>query len=52
MGYGLDDRGLESRMGLEIYLLTTAPKLVLGAHPGSYMMGNRDSFPGAKKPGT
>jgi hypothetical protein len=30
LGYGLDDRGLESRQGLEIFLFTTLSRPVLG----------------------
>jgi hypothetical protein len=30
MGYGLDDRGFESRQGLGIFLFTTASRLALG----------------------
>jgi hypothetical protein len=30
LGYGLDDRGFESRQGLGIFLFTTASRLALG----------------------
>jgi hypothetical protein len=34
MGYGLDDRGFESRQGLGIFLFTTASRPALGpTHP-------------------
>jgi hypothetical protein len=51
LGYGLDDRGSRVRSpggGLGIFLFTTASRTALGAHPASYTMGTRCSFPGVK----
>jgi hypothetical protein len=48
VGYGLDDRELESRQRLGIFLFTTT---VWGAHPASYPVGIRGSFPGCKAAG-
>ena len=44
-GYGLDDRGLESRQGQKIYLLSNRRvQTKNGAHPGSYSM-DKGPFP-------
>jgi hypothetical protein len=51
MSYGLDDPGFESRQGLGIFLFSTASRPAIGAHPASYPMGTRDSFPGDKAAG-
>jgi hypothetical protein len=53
LGYGLDDRGSRVRF------LAVAGNVSLhyrvqngsGAHPASYPMGTRGSFPGVKRPG-
>jgi hypothetical protein len=50
LGYGLDDRGFESRQGLGIFLFTTASRPD-EASPASYPMGNRGSFPVGKAGG-
>jgi hypothetical protein len=34
-----------------VFLFTTASRTVLGAHPASYPMGTRGSFPGGKAAG-
>jgi hypothetical protein len=36
LGYGLDDRGLESRQELRIYLFTTASRPALGSTKSPY----------------
>jgi hypothetical protein len=45
--------GFDSRRGLGIFLFTTASTVQngSGAHPASYLMGTRGSFPGVKRPG-
>jgi hypothetical protein len=39
LGYGLDDRGFESRQGLGIFLFTIVSRLDLWPTPSSYLMG-------------
>jgi hypothetical protein len=51
LGYGLDNWGFESRQGLGIFLFTTAVQTGSGAHPVSYPVGTRGSFPGGKAAG-
>jgi hypothetical protein len=50
LGYGLDDRGFESRKGLGIFFHHRV-QTGSGTHPASYPMGTRGSFPGVKRPG-
>jgi hypothetical protein len=47
--YGLDNRGFESRQGLEIFLFTTASRLALG--PTQPPMGTGGSLPESKAAG-
>jgi hypothetical protein len=49
LGYGLNDRGFESREELGIFLFTTVSRQALG--PASYRMGMRGSFSGGKAAG-
>jgi hypothetical protein len=51
LGYGLDDRELMSRQELGKFLFTTVFQTGSGAHPASYPMGIRASFPGNKAAG-
>jgi hypothetical protein len=50
LGYGLDDRG-SLPVGVEFFLFATAVPRPTRAHPISYPMGNRVSFPGSKATG-
>jgi hypothetical protein len=50
LGYGLDDRRFESRQGMGIFLFTTV-QTGSRAHPASYSMGTRGSFPVGKAVG-
>jgi hypothetical protein len=47
VGYGLDDRGFESRQGLEVSLHHRV-QAGSGAHPASYPAGTRGSSSGGK----
>jgi hypothetical protein len=47
--YGLDDRAFESHQGLGIFLFHHHVRTDSGAHPASYPMGIRGSFPGIKR---
>jgi hypothetical protein len=53
LGYGQDDRG--SRVpfpaGAGNFSIQNRVQNVSGAHPASYPMGTRDSFPGGKAAG-
>jgi hypothetical protein len=53
MGYGLDDRGSRVRFqaGARTFSLHHRVQKGSGAHPASYPMGSRGSFPGVKRPG-
>jgi hypothetical protein len=53
LGHGLDDRGSRVlfRVGAENFSLRHRVQNVSGAHPASYPMGNRGSFPGDKAAG-
>jgi hypothetical protein len=53
LGYGLDDRGSRVRFPAEAgnYTLHHRVQNVSGAHPASYPMGTRGSFPGDKAAG-
>jgi hypothetical protein len=50
LGYGLDDRGSEVRFpaGDGNFSLSHRVQNGSGAHPASYPMGTRGSFPGGK----
>jgi hypothetical protein len=48
LGYGLDDRGFESRQGLGMFLFTAVSRPALGYTRGSYTMDVRSSFPWGK----
>jgi hypothetical protein len=52
LGYGLDDRGSKVRLpaGAGNFSLHYRVHNGSGAHPASYLMGTRGSFPGAKLP--
>jgi hypothetical protein len=52
-GYGLDDRGSRVRLsaGAGNFLLHHRVQTSSGAHPASYPMGTRGSFPGGKAAG-
>jgi hypothetical protein len=54
MGYGLDDRGSRVRFpaGTGNFSLNHRVHIGSGAHPASYRMGTRGSFPGGKAVGT
>jgi hypothetical protein len=54
LGYGLDDRGFRVRFpaGAGNFSLYHRVQNGSGAHPTSYPMGTRDSFPGAKAAGS
>jgi hypothetical protein len=54
LGYGLDDRGSRARFpaGAVKFSLYHRVKKCSGAHPASYPMGTRGSFPGGKAAGT
>jgi hypothetical protein len=52
LGYGLDGRGSRVRFPLKAgNSLHHRVQNGSGAHPASYPMGNRDSFPGGKVAG-
>jgi hypothetical protein len=52
LGYGLDDRGSRIRFPAEAgnFSLHHRVQNGSGAHPASYPMNTRDSFPGVKRP--
>jgi hypothetical protein len=49
--YGLDDRGVGSRLSQEFSLLNVV-QTGSGAHPASHPTGTGGSFPGVKAAGT
>jgi hypothetical protein len=53
LGYGLDDRGSRVRLpvGAGNFSLHHRVQNGSGAHPASYPMGTRGSFPGGKATG-
>jgi hypothetical protein len=53
LGYGLDDRGSRVRfpVGTGNFSLHHSVQNGSGAHPASYPMGTRGSFPGGKAAG-
>jgi hypothetical protein len=53
LGYGLDDRSSRVRFpaGAGNFSLHQRVKNGFGAHPASYPLGGRGSFPGVKRPG-
>jgi hypothetical protein len=53
LSYGLDDRGSRVRFaaGAGNFSLHHRVQNSSGAHPASYPMGTRDSFPGGKATG-
>jgi hypothetical protein len=51
LGYGLDDRGFETGKGARNFCLLHRVQTGSGAHPTSYPMSNRVSFPGGKAAG-
>jgi hypothetical protein len=53
LGYGFDDRGSRVRFPAEAgnFSLHHRVQNGSGAHPASYPMGARGSFPGVKRPG-
>jgi hypothetical protein len=53
LGYGLDDRGsrVQFPAGAGNFSLHHCDQNGSGAHPASYPMGTRGSFPGIKRPG-
>jgi hypothetical protein len=53
MGYGLDDRGsrVQFPTGAGNFSLHYSVQIGSGAHPASYPMGTRGSFPGGKAAG-
>jgi hypothetical protein len=53
LGYGLDDRGSRVRFpaGADNFSLHHRFQNGFGAHPASYPMGTRGSFPGGKVTG-
>jgi hypothetical protein len=53
LGYGLDDRGSRVRFlaGAGNFSLHHRVQNGSGAHPASYLIGIRGSFPGVKRPG-
>jgi hypothetical protein len=53
LGYGLDDRGSRVRLpaGTGNFSLHHRVQNGSGAHPDSYPMGSRGSFPGGKAAG-
>jgi hypothetical protein len=53
LGYGLDDRGSRVRFpaGAGKFSLHHRVQKGSGAHPSSYQMSTRDSFPGGKAAG-
>jgi hypothetical protein len=50
LGYGLDDRGSRVRFqaGAGNFSIHHCVQNGYGAHPASYPMGTRDTFPGGK----
>jgi hypothetical protein len=54
LGYGLDDRGSRVRFpaGAGNFSLHHRVQNGSGAHPASYPVGTRDSFPGGKAAGS
>jgi hypothetical protein len=50
-GWTIGVLGFYSWLRLGIFLFTTASRTTLGAHPVSYPMGTRGSFPGGKAAG-
>jgi hypothetical protein len=51
LGYGLDDRGSRVRFPVGARNVSLHHRLENGAHPASYTMGTRGSFPGGKAAG-
>jgi hypothetical protein len=51
LGYGLDDRGVQVPAGVGNFSLHRRVQTGSGAHPASYPMGTRISFPGGKAAG-
>jgi hypothetical protein len=53
LGYGLDERGSRVRFpaGAGNFSLHHRVQNGSGAHPATYIMGTRGSFPGVKRPG-
>jgi hypothetical protein len=51
LGYGLDDRGFESRQGLGILLYTSASRLALGPTQPPIQWVSRSLSLGVKRPG-
>jgi hypothetical protein len=53
LGYGLDDQGSRVRFpsGAGNFFLLHRVQNGSGAHPASYPVDTRDSFPGVKRPG-
>jgi hypothetical protein len=53
LGYGLDDQSSRVRFlaGAGNFSLHHRLQNSSGAHPASYPMGTRNSFPGVKRPG-
>jgi hypothetical protein len=53
LGYGMDeqDSGVRFPAGAENFSLHYRVQNDSGAHPASYPMGTRGSFPGVKRPG-
>jgi hypothetical protein len=51
LGYGLDDRGVRFPAGAGNFSLHHRVQTGSGAHPASYPMDARDSFPGVKAAG-
>jgi hypothetical protein len=51
LGYGLDDRGIRVPAGGGNFSLHHCVQTGAGAHPSSYLIGTRGTFPGVKRPG-
>jgi hypothetical protein len=51
LGYGLDNRGVRVPAGAGNFSLYHRVQTGSGAHPASYPMGTRGSFPGGKAAG-
>jgi hypothetical protein len=51
LGYGLDDRGFESRQGLRIFLFSTVSRPALGPTQPPIQCAPRDPSPGVRRPG-
>jgi hypothetical protein len=49
MGWTIGALGFNSQQGMGIFLITTASRMALGAHPASYTMGTRGYFLGLKR---